>query len=235
MLIAGQTSQTYPILKAAFPWANWPRHAWTLPLWNWIENVQHADGWRGKNDQQTELTWLQKLHLLQPLLLSLQSSKPVTQNFTELSYKTTTESGIPTARVIWLSQRDHQHIPNAVECHNIASPLVQIIVDANYIMSSFHKFPPHPSSCHTPAQKVRGANPEWVLEGQKWVDEGRQGEDKEILKICKEQWEVSTVGGCGTRSLAALTWVGCTQTRLAIFFSFQNWLPRLSHFPLYFC
>lgn len=91
-----------------------------------------------------------------------------------------------------------------MEYHNITSPLVQITVDANYIMSPLHKFPPHPSSCHTPAQKVRGANPEWVLEGQIRVDEGRQGEDKGTLKICKEQWEVSTVGGCGTRSLAAL-------------------------------
>lgn len=49
----------------------------------------------------------------------------------------------------------------------------------------------------------RGADLESVLEGYIWVNKGRQGEDKGILKPCKEQGEVNIAGGCGICSLAA--------------------------------
>lgn len=87
---------------------------------------------------------------------------------------------------------------------NIVSSLIQIFVDANYIMfsllhNSYHSMHLLGTYGH---RWQRGAHLESVLKRYIKVNKGRQ-EDKGILKPCKEQGEVSIVGGCGTCSLAA--------------------------------
>lgn len=121
---------------------------------------------------------------------------------------------------------------------NIVSSLVQILVDANYIMfsslyNSYHSVHLLGTYGH---RWQRCADLESVLEGHIRVNKGRQGEDKGILKPSKEQGEVSTVGGCGLCSLAASK--GRTDEwdahKRGLRFLFLLWLPSLSPLPLSF-
>lgn len=116
---------------------------------------------------------------------------------------------------------------------NIVSSLIQILVDANYIMfsllhNSYHSMHLLDTYGH---RWQRGTHLE--LEGYIWVKKGRQ-KDKGILKPCKEQEEVSIVGGCGICSLAASKgrkdeW---DAHKRGLQFLFLVWLPSLSPFPL---
>lgn len=120
---------------------------------------------------------------------------------------------------------------------NIVSSLTEILVDANYIMFSLLHNSYH--SMHllgTYGRRwQRGAHPEAVL-GYIQVNKGTQGEDKGILKPCKEQGEVNIVGGCGICSLAASKertdeW---DTHKWGLQFLFLVWLPSLGPFPLCF-
>lgn len=126
----------------------------------------------------------------------------------------------------------------SVQYLNILSSLIQILVDANYIMfsllhNSYHSMHLLGTYGH---RWRRGADLESVLEGHIRVNKGRQGEHKGILKPCKEQGEVSIVGGCGICSLAASK--GRTDEwdahKWGLQFLFLVRLPSLSPFPLCF-
>lgn len=121
---------------------------------------------------------------------------------------------------------------------NIVSSLIQILVDANYIMfsllhNSYHSMHLLGTYGH---RWQRGAHLESVLEGCIRVNKGRQREDKGILKPGKEQREVNIVGGCGICSLAASK--GKTEEwdahKWGLQFLFLVWMPSLSPFPLCF-